>query len=46
MNDALPVTDDSWMVWEGLIRSDKEHTHYITESFQSFQLGEFEKSRL
>lgn len=19
MNDALPVTDDSWMVWEGLI---------------------------
>lgn len=46
MNDALPVTDDSWMVWEGLIVRLEEHTHYIAEIFQSFQLGEFEKSRL
>lgn len=44
MNDALPVTDDSWMVWECLIIRLEEHTHYITESFESFQLGEFEKN--
>lgn len=46
MNDALPVTDESWIVWEGLIIRLEEHTHYITESLQSFQLGEFEKGRL
>lgn len=46
MNDALPVTDDSWMVWEGLIVRLEEHTNYKAENFQSFQLGEFEKSRL
>lgn len=38
MNDALPVTDDSWMVWDGLIVRLEEHTHYSWK-FSVFPTG-------